>query len=75
MKPLILIGVLLIALGALGLILGEITYVTERETVSVGPLQATVKEEKTIPTRPLLGGLAIAAGVVLLMAGRRKTQT
>ena len=73
MKPLMLVGVLLIVLGAIGLIAGGITYKTERESVNLGPIQATVKEDKKIPIPPIVGGLAMAAGVVLVLAGRKKS--
>ena len=73
MKPVILVGIVLIALGAAGLVAGEITYKTERETVTVGPMQATVKEEKKVPIPPVLAGLAIVAGAGMVVAGTRKT--
>ncbi len=71
MKPAVLIGVILILLGAIGLIAGGITYKTERESVDLGPIQATVQEEKKIPIPPIVGGLAMAAGVALVMMGRK----
>jgi hypothetical protein len=73
MKPLVLVGVVLIVLGAASLIVGDIPYKTERETVTVGPMQATIKEEKKFSVPPILGGLAMAAGVVLVLAGRKKS--
>ena len=75
MKPVILVGIVLILLGAAGLVAGEITYKTERDTVTLGPMQATVQEEKKIRIPPILAGLAMAAGVGMVVAGRRKSQT
>jgi len=75
MKPLMLVGVVLIVLGAAGLIAGGITYKTERESVNLGPIHATVQEDKRISIPPIVGGLAMAAGVVLVLAGRKKSQT
>lgn len=71
MKTVTLVGILLIILGVLGLVYGGITYTSKRETVKFGPLEATIKEEKTIPLPPILGGLALAVGVVLVLAGKR----
>ena len=49
------------------------TY-TRRETVlDIGPVHATADREKTIPLPPVVGGAAVAGGVVLLVAGMRKT--
>ncbi len=72
MRTVTVVGILLIVLGVFGLIYGGITYTSKRETVKIGPLEATVKEEKTIPLPPILGALAIAAGVVLVITGKRK---
>ncbi|MGH9531309.1 MAG: DUF3185 domain-containing protein [Terriglobales bacterium] len=71
MKPIVLIGVVLLLLGAIGLITGGITYKTERESVDFGPIQATVKEEKKIPIPPIVGGLVMAAGAALVVMGRK----
>jgi len=40
--------------------------------IDVGPLQASVDEKKTIPISPILGGLALAAGLVMVLADRRR---
>jgi hypothetical protein len=50
-----------------------ITYTTREKVIDVGPLRATVEKEKTIPLPPILGGLSLAAGVVLLIVGARKS--
>ena len=71
--PLIIIGIVLIALGLVSLAYQGITY-TSRETVlNVGPIKATADTQKTIPLSPILGGLALAGGVVLL-AGAWRTR-
>ena len=73
MKPASLVGVLLVVFGVLALIYQGFTY-TKRETViDIGPVHATADRQKTVPLPPLVGGLALAGGVVLLVAGARKT--
>jgi uncharacterized membrane protein HdeD (DUF308 family) len=65
-------GVLLIVFGLFALAYQGITY-TKRETVlDLGPLQATAERQKHIPLPPILGIASVAAGVALLVAGRRK---
>lgn len=72
MKPIALIGVLLIVFGLAALAYQGFTY-TRRETVlDIGPVHATADREKTIPLPPVVGGAAVAGGVVLLVAGMRK---
>lgn len=72
MKPISLAGIVLIVLGVLALAYQGITY-TKRETViDLGPLKATADRQKTIPLPPLLGIVALAGGVVLMVAGSRQ---
>ena len=69
--PLIIIGIGLIAVGLVALAYLGITY-TSRETVlSLGPINATADTQKTIPLPPILGGLALAGGVTLLVGAWR----
>jgi hypothetical protein len=72
MKPMVLIGVVLIVLGVAALAYQGITY-TSRETVlDIGPVQATAERQKTVPLPPVLGIAAVAGGVALLVVGLRK---
>jgi len=73
MKPLAVIGVVLIVLGIVALAYQGITYTTREKVVDLGPLKASVEKEKTIPLPPVLGGLAIAAGVFLVWVGTRRS--
>ena len=65
-------GIVLVVLGALALIYGGITYTRRRDTVRLGPLSATVRQKETVTVPPILGGLAMAAGVGLLVVGSRR---
>ncbi len=67
-----IIGIALIVLGIISLALGGISYTKREKVLDVGPIHATAEREKTIPLPPLLGGLALAGGVALLIAGSRK---
>jgi hypothetical protein len=49
-----------------------ITYTTNEKVLEVGPIKATAEKERTIPLPPILGGLALAGGVVLLLVGARR---
>ncbi len=69
--PLIIIGIVPIAFGLVSLAYQDITY-TSRETVlNVGPIKATADTQKTIPLPPILGGLTLAGGIVLLAGAWR----
>lgn len=72
MKPIAVVGIILVILGVIALTYQGITYTTREKVVQLGPIEATKKTEKTIPLPPLLGGIALAAGVVLIIAGSKK---
>ena len=72
MKPLIIAGVLLVVLGIVALSYNRITYTTEEKIAEIGPLTATAQRQKSIPLPPLLGGLALIAGVGMIAVGYRK---
>ena len=67
-----LIGVALIVLGVIALVYQGITYTTREKVVDLGPIKASVDKRKTIPLPPVLGAVALAAGVVLLVVGNKR---
>lgn len=71
--PAMLIGIALIVLGAIALAYQGITYTTREKVVDLGPLKVTAQKEKTIPLPPILGGLALAGGIVLVVVASRKS--
>jgi len=73
--PAMLIGIALIALGLIALAYQGITYTTREKVVDLGPLKITAQKEKTIPLPPLLGGLALAGGIVLVVVAGRKSKS
>ena len=72
MKSTTVIGVVLVVLGILALVYQGITYTTRKNVVDIGPIQTTTKTDKTIPLPPLVGGLALVGGIVLIVAGNKK---
>lgn len=72
MRQITIVGVLLIVLGVVALAYQGVTYTTRETVIDLGPLHATADREKTIPLPPVLGIVAVAGGVALLIAGARK---
>jgi hypothetical protein len=72
MKTLPVIGLILIVLGIISFAYQGINYTTHKKIVDIGPIQASTTEHKTIPLPPILGGLALVGGIVLLVAGRNE---
>jgi hypothetical protein len=73
MKPISLAGIVLVVLGALALAYQGITYTHREKVLDIGPIHATKDTEEQIPLPPILGGLALAGGIVLLVAGARRS--
>jgi hypothetical protein len=67
------LGIALIVLGVVSLAYQGITYTTQEKVIDLGPLKATVEKKETIPLPPLLGGLSLVGGIVLLIVGGRKS--
>jgi len=67
-NPIRIIGILLIVLGLVALAYQGITYTKSEKVLEVGPITATKETKKTIPLPPVLGGVALLGGVVLLVA-------
>ncbi len=66
------LGVVLIVFGLVALALGGINYTRHRKILDVGPIQATAEERNRIPLPPVVGIVAVGAGVVLLVTSRRE---
>lgn len=69
MKTGTVLGLVLIVLGVIALAYQGISYTTQKKVLDVGPIQATKQEHKTIPIPPVVGGVALVAGVLLLLTG------
>jgi len=72
MKPIFWVGILLIVLGALALAYQGFDYTRQEKVLDVGPIHATAEEQKHVSIPPLLGGLVLAGGIVLVIIGAKK---
>lgn len=66
------IGFVLITLGILSLLYGGISYSRQRTVFDVGSIKATATEQHNVPLSPIVGGVAIVAGLLLLVVPRRR---
>jgi uncharacterized membrane protein len=73
MKPIGIVGIILIAIGILALAYGGFSYTTREKVIDAGPLQVSADKEKTVPLPPILGGLCLVGGIVLVLAGNKKS--
>ena len=73
MKPIVLIAILLLVIGALALGYQGFTYVTQEKIVDVGPVQVKAEKENYVPLPPIVGGIAVVSGLVLLAVASRNS--
>jgi uncharacterized membrane protein len=73
MKPAGIIGIILIAIGIIALAYGGFTYTKREKVIDAGPLQVSADKEKTVPFPPILGGICLVGGIVLVVVGSRQT--
>jgi UDP-N-acetylmuramyl pentapeptide phosphotransferase/UDP-N-acetylglucosamine-1-phosphate transferase len=71
MRPKTIIAIILIILGIAAFVYQGITYTTREKVVDIGSVQVTAEKTKTIPLSPIVGGIAIVGGIVLLVVGRK----
>jgi uncharacterized membrane protein YidH (DUF202 family) len=72
MKPAGIVGIILIAIGIIALAYGGFSYTKREKIIDAGPLQVSADREKTIPFPPILGGICLVGGIILVLAGNRK---
>ncbi len=72
MNTIILVGIILITLGAVGLIWGGISYTSSRNAVDMGSMHVQIDQTSHIPLSPIAGAAAVAAGIILIFVGRRR---
>jgi len=72
-NPITFVGIALIVLGIVAFAYQGITYTSREKIIDIGPIQATADTQKTIPLSPLLGGLVLAGGIVLVVVGAKKS--
>jgi hypothetical protein len=72
MKAISWLGILFVVVGALALVYQGFNYTRQDKILDIGPIQATAERHERISFPPVIGGLALVGGVVLLVVGARQ---
>lgn len=67
-----ILGTVLIILGILGFSYRYFTYNSEEKLAEIGSLKVTAQEEKAVVIPPILSGICLIGGIVLVIVGTRK---
>ena len=73
MSAMRILALVLIVIGALMLASPVISYTTRDKVVDLGPIEVTQEDKHRVPVPPILGGIAVVAGIALLVTGGRRT--
>jgi len=68
-----MLGILLIAIGIVAFAYQGINYTTREKVVDIGPIHMTADKTRTLPLGPIVGAVALAGGITLLILGNRKS--
>jgi len=74
MRTTTIAGIVLVLLGAVALMYQGITYTKTEKLLDIGPIHATTETQKTIPLPPVVGGLALVGGIVILVVGAMRSE-
>jgi drug/metabolite transporter (DMT)-like permease len=72
MSPRRIVGVILVVVGLVAVLWGGISWNRQKTVVDAGPLKVTTTERQSIPLPPVLGAVALAAGVIMLVVPSRR---
>jgi hypothetical protein len=71
MKPLTIIGIVLIVIGIIGFATGGISFTHQKKDVDLGPVQISHKTQDTLPLSPIFSTISLVVGLGLVVAGAR----
>jgi hypothetical protein len=71
LKAATVVGIILIALGIIGFVVGGVSFTHEKKDVDMGPIQVSHKQTSTYPISPILSTVSLVAGVGLVVVGAR----
>ncbi|MEK6642779.1 MAG: DUF3185 domain-containing protein [Planctomycetota bacterium] len=74
-QSLFIAGILLAVLGAAALGWQKISYISRETVVDIGSVKLTADTTKDLPLSPILGGIALTGGIVLIVMAVKSPNT
>ncbi len=75
MKPGGILGIILIVIGIIVLAygwFGSVGFTTKENVAKLGPVEINKENEHRVPVGPIVGGVCVVGGIILLVAGGKK---
>jgi len=66
------LGIVLVVIGLIMMIWTGFNYVTRERVVDVGPVHIDANKDHPVQWSPILGGVILAAGIVVMVANKGK---
>lgn len=67
------VGIILIIVGALMMIYTGFTYVTKKKVADIGPVEINTEERHPVQWSPIVGGLLLLGGIVIVATGKGRS--
>lgn len=67
-----IVALVLIAIGILAFLYGGFSYTSREKVIDAGPVEVTTEKTRRVPLPPVFGGVAIVAGVGMLLLDRKR---
>ena len=71
MKSKTVFALILITIGVIALVYQGISWTTREKAVDLGPIQVTAEKSHSIPLSPIIGGVALGVGLLMLVSSRK----
>ena len=65
------VGIVLIVIGALMMIFTGFNVITKKKVVDLGPVEINKDKKTPINWSPIVGGIILVAGVVVVFTGKK----
>jgi hypothetical protein len=67
------LGIILIIIGGLMTIFTGFNLITKEEVADIGPLEINKEEKTPVNWSPIVGGVLLVAGIVILVTSKKTT--
>ena len=64
-------GIVLVAIGILMMVYTGFNYVTTEKVVDLGPIKINKEKDHPVQWSPIIGGILLAGGIVILATGKK----
>jgi hypothetical protein len=72
MKPVTIIGIVLVVIGIIGFATGGLSFTHEKKVVDLGSVQISHKTQDTLPLSPIFSAVSLLVGLGLVVGARSK---